>query len=209
MKSGVYHTKMSETLSNQSSHRERRRKRVFTVLFLITLVGLGYGLWWFLKQPVQGTIRAAVGGESTPQKKMSEKWLYQGKYITFSYEGSYEERSHQVFERPPVLESVLLTASSLDGRKIAVTVANRGTDDLESDPSYQMRMSDQATYEQSSFKTSSFQGEMFTQSEAPFEKTAFFTTRGLIVSVSLSSLFRVEGTAEEMEALLSDFHLSR
>lgn len=171
-------------------------------------VGLGYVLWWLMTQPVMGTVRVQEVEGTNLQEKNLKKQLYQGKYVTFSYEGGYEEKSHQLSPKGPVLESVLLTSSAIDGRKIAVTVANRGTTELESDPSYQIRVADRGTYTQSPFRNASFHGVLFEKKEAPFEKSIFLSSHGLIVSVALSSLFQLEGIDAELEALMSDFSIS-
>ncbi len=178
---------------------------MWLALLGITLAGLGV-LWWYLTRPVYGTIHTGLT-EENQGKKVPEKRLYQGKLVTFSHDGVYEERSHRIPESGPVLESILLTASTMDGQKIAVTVANRGTSDLESDPSYQVRVSDKS-YERSSFSIASYHGEMFEKKSAPYEKTAFFSVEGRIVTVAVSALFTGERLGSELESLLSDFTLT-
>ncbi len=125
--------------------------------------------------------------------------------MIFSYEGAYDEKSSQPLPNGPVLESVFLATDAIDGRKIAVSVANRGTNDLSSDPSYQIRVNERTVYSESSFRVGPYSGTMFEKTEAPFEKIAFFSTDGLIVSMALTSLFRAEGLGAELEALVSDF----
>lgn len=199
---------MSDTVSNQPSFWSKNKKKIIWGGLIVGFVGLGYVLWWLMMQPVMGTVRVREVEGTSLQEKNLKKRLYQGKYVTFSYEGGYEEKSHQLSPKGPVLESVLLVSSAIDGRKIAVTVANRGTTDLESDPSYQIRVADRETYKQSPFSQVPFQGVLFEKNEAPFEKTIFLSSHGLIVSVALSSLFRQEGIEAELEALMSDFSIS-
>lgn len=195
---------MSEVVSNQAPPKNKRKKMWLAILG-VTLTGLGI-LWWYLTRPVYGTIHTGVT-EENQGKKVPEKRLYQGKLVTFSHDGVYEERSHRIPEAGPVLESILLTASTMDGRKIAVTVANRGTIDLESDPSYQVRVND-ATFERSTFHISSQSGVMFEKKSAPFEKSAFFAVEGRIVTVAVSALFAGERLGSELESLLADFTLT-
>lgn len=198
---------MSETVSNQSSLWIRHKKKW---LFLIGILGVGLlvWLWWFLSQPVSGTIHTTSENAVSGDVQKAEKKLYKGKNITFSYEGSYEEKSSQVSSVGPIVESLLLVTPTLDGRKIAVTVAKRETDDLMSDPSYQVRVMNRDMYSQSAFVVASYEGVMFEKNEAPFEKTAFFSYRGLIVSIALTSLFHAENLEEELNALLLDFEVS-
>lgn len=195
---------MSEVVSNQAPQK-KKRKKMWLALLCVALTGLGI-LWWYLTRPVYGTIHTGVG-EQNQVDKVPEKRLYQGNFVTFSHDGVYEERSHRIPKTGPILESILLTASTIDGRKIAVTVANRGTSDLESDPSYQVRVSDDA-YERSSFSIASYHGVMFEKKSAPYEKTAFFAVEGRIVTVSVSALFTGDTLGSELESLLSDFMLA-
>lgn len=198
---------MSETVSNRSSGWARHRM-LWLLLLMSVVIGCLIWAWWFLSQPVFGTIQVMPEATAPANEKIIEKKLYQGKKMTFSYQGSYDQKSSRVSIDGPILESILLANSTLDGRKIAVTVANRGTSDLMSDPSYQVRLNDRKTYRQSSFSVGSYEGEMFETTEAPFEKTAFFSTHGLIVSMALTSLFQLEGLGVELEALLADFSVT-
>lgn len=198
---------MTETVSNQPSLWIRHKKIGLWLLGSAVLAGSIVWLGWFLTRPVSGIIHTPSLDTPESDVKRLEKRLYEGNNFSFSYSGNYEEKSHQTALQGPVLESLLLATAALDGRKIAVTIANRGVPDLMSDPSYQVRVSDRYRYQSSAFVISNYEGVIFEKTEAPFEKTAFFTTRGLIVSVALTSLFRADGMKEELEEILSDFDI--
>lgn len=198
---------MSEKESNGLSMWVRHKKAGFLLLMSV-IIGCFFWAWWFMSRPVFGTVHVMPVVTVPDDEITPERRLYKGKNMTFSYEGDYDEKSSQVSQDGPILESVLLATTTLDGRKIAVTIANRGTDDLASDPSYQFRLNERNIYKQSSFAEGSYDGVMFEKNEAPFEKNAFFSVQGVIVSVALTSLFRSESLGVELEALLADFKVS-
>lgn len=173
--------------------------------FFVTLLVVGlYFLWHFMNEKATGVVYQ-IEKDIFSSDKEQEIRLYKGKYVHFSSAGTYEEKTHEIPEKGPIKESILLATSGSDWKRIAVTVASRGTDDLSSDPSFQMRAHAPGEYEKSSFSQSQapFSGVFFEKNTQPFERTAFFALDEYIVSISATSLLRSDGLETELSEIIS------
>jgi len=188
----------------------RTQKKILWGGFFVTLLVVGlYFLWHFMNEKATGVVYGTEKEVSSPEKKQDIR-LYEGKYVHFSSAATYEEKTHEIPEKGPVKESILLATSGSEGKRIAVTVAFRGTDDLSSDPSFQMRANASGEYEKSSFSQSQapFSGVFFEKSTQPFERTAFFALDEYIVSISVTSLLRSDGLEAELSEIISSLQLT-
>lgn len=174
------------------------------VLFII----VGYFFWHLMNEKNTGKVRQG-GKEQSSLDKNQDLRLYTGKYLKFSYKGIYQERAHSIDESSPLRESVFLTTSDYEGKKIAVTVASRGTNDLSQDPSFQMRSNKPEEYQKSLFSQLAlpFSGVFFEKNTQPFEVTAFFSQKNSIVSISVISLFGIDGLKSELSDLIKSLEL--
>lgn len=199
---------MNTLKASDQKHVSLKRHRGVVLFLSLFAIGVGcFFLWRFLERPNIGTIypgKLPAVPESFAQNK--EKKQYTGKYIDFSYPALYFEKRHELPVNGPVKESVFLSANDVEGRKIALVVADRGTSDFMSDPSFQMRMKASSGYASSPLTDLPFQGILFEKNEAPFEVTSFFILQGLIVSVSVTSPFSIEGLKQELLTLLAGLH---
>ena len=173
----------------------------------LLLIG-GYFLWWFFQRKAVGTIRVTDLSTVESSDKMMEKRLYKGKFTTFSHGAIYEERAHLLPESSPLKESVFLSAMDVEGRSIAVTVVDRGTEDLSSDPAFQMRQMTTKEYHQKNFQEGVWRGILFEKSTAPFERTGFFAKNGFVMSVSVTSPFRGDDLEEEFLEIMKSLSFS-
>lgn len=195
-----------EPEQSQKSPYQKRRKFVWMGISLL-LIG-GYFLWWFFQRKAVGTIRVTDISTVESSDKMSEKRLYKGKFTTFSHGAIYEERAHLLPESGPLKESVFLSATDVEGRTIAVTVADRGTEDLSSDPAFQMRQMTTKEYHQKNFQEGVWRGVLFEKNTAPFESTGFFVKNGFIMSVSVTSPFRGDDIEDELHKIVRNLTFS-
>jgi hypothetical protein len=170
-----------ETIESEKPQKSPHQKRKIIVFMgiLLLLIG-GYFLWWLFQRKAVGTIRVMDLSIVESLDKKNEKKLYRGKFVTFSHGLMYEERAHLLPESGPLKESVFLFATDVEGRTIAVTVADRGTEDLSSDPAFQMRQITTKEYYQKNFQEGAWRGILFEKNRVPFERTGFFAKTALL-----------------------------
>ncbi|MBP9697664.1 MAG: hypothetical protein KBD65_00505 [Candidatus Moranbacteria bacterium] len=183
----------------------RTQKKILWGGFFVTLLVVGlYFLWHFMNEKATGVVYETEKDISSSDKEQEIR-LYKGKYVHFSSAGTYEEKTHEIPEKGPIRESILLATSGSDWKRIAVTVTFRGTDDLSSDPSFQMRANASGEYEKSSFSQpqAPFSGVFFEKNTQPFERTAFLPLNGYIVSISVTSLLRSKELETELSEIIS------
>lgn len=185
----------------------QKRKIIVLIGILLLLVG-GYFLWRVFRGKAVGTIQVQDPTALEFLDKKSEKKLYRGKFVTFSHGAMYEERAHLLPESGPLKESIFLSATDVEGRKIAVTVADRGTDDLSSDPAFQMRQMTKKEYHSKTFQESMWHGVVFEKNSVSFERTGFFAKNGFIVSVSVTSPFSGDSLEAEFLAIMQSLSFS-
>lgn len=184
-----------------------RRIILFFAFFLLGLMCLL--IWRFLQRPAMGTIhpgKTLVVSESFDGRK--EKKRYSGKYVDFSYTAAYLERRHDLPVNSPIKESISLSAEDIEGRKITLIVADRGTSDLASDPSFQIRNDTSGEYQSKPLQIANFQGMLFQKNTQIFEVTAFFPYQGHIMSISVTSPFSLEGLETELFDIVESLHLT-
>lgn len=186
------------------------KRRRMVLLFAFFLLGcICFWLWRFLQKPAVGTIRPGA----TPLAEQvftreKEKQRYTGKYLDFSHGAAYREKGHDLPVNGLIKESIFLSAEDIEGRKISLILADRGTSDLASDPSFQVRSDASGEYQSKSFQVANFQGTVFQKNTQIFEVTAFFSYQEYIVSISLTSPFTLEGLETELSAIMESLHFS-
>lgn len=185
------------------------RWRVFFGLVLCSLVGGGYFLWYFIQQPVRGTIY--TGTLSTPQFPDGENEieLYSGKYIEFSHGAEYDVKRHELPVKNPVYESVFLSVGDYEGQKIAVTIEERPLGDFESSPSVKMRLNEPKDYKKSVLRESGFEGYFFAKESPVFERDAFFFAEGKLVGIAITSPLTADGLQDELTTLLKGIKIKK
>ena len=197
-----------DNAGKEKESQPRSSKVLIYLYVLIVLSALGYALWFFLQKPAMGTVR--VGTEETKEAafdRSQEKKRYEGKYLSFSYSGTYEEKTHTLPVKNPVKESIFLSNSDLEGRKIAVMVEERPNGGLEESPSFQMRMMEEDIYQSESFSLNDFEGIIFSTDKSIFEQSAYFRYEGNIVTVTLTSALTDKGLKEELVEVVKSLHL--
>jgi hypothetical protein len=195
---------------SKKKHFVSKRHRYAVIFFVVFLLGLGcFLLWRFLQSPAVGTIRLGELPTVTESFDVSkEKKRYSGKYFDFSYVVPYVEKRHELPINGPIKESVFLSAEDVEGRKIALVLADRGTSDLTSDPSFQVRSDARGGYRSKTFAVGAFRGILFQKNTQIFEATAFFLYQGQIMSISITSPFDEEGLEAELSDIVESLRLT-
>ena len=184
------------------SQQVKTRKRSVVLLCLgLLLCGFLYFFWQFLQQPVVGTITTekAQKKDDGDQKKPI---LYQGKYLTFMYPSIYEEKAHEIPIKSPVKESIFLSAKDFEGQKIAIVAEERARGDMESSPSFQMRV-DKPEYDQEPVAIGWLSGFLFKKNSPVFEQTFFSHGTDFVVSISMTSPLSMDGLEQDLFALIA------
>ncbi len=141
-----------------------------------------------------GTISKSGQGEVAPVTQLQLDQRYDGKYVSFTYPGSYRLGNGITDER---LELVGTGKS----KQLVMTI---GKGALENDPSYNLRLSDPKAYKQLALSVDGLTGTVFTSTASGFEKTAYI--RGARwASVAISDVNSNDWSGD-LDQVLATFH---
>ncbi len=189
-------------IKNENPQKKPRKMVVF-FLGVAGLVFFGvFLLWRFLQKPAMGTVYLREASYQKVPDTNDEVQTYQGSLFSFSCLAKYTEKTDDKLKDGPIQESILLSNPRIEGKKITIIVANRQSSDLKSDPSFQMREGTPGVYQKKNVDFSGQHAVIFEKKNSVFEETAFFYHAPYIVSISLTSLFRVDGLEDELSHLL-------
>lgn len=177
---------------------KRHRGVVLFLLTAVIILGGFYCFWRFLERPALGTIHPGIVPKVPESFAASnEVKRYVGKYVDFSYAAVYAEKRHEIPESGPVKESIFLSVSDFEGRKIAVTIEDRGSVDFEASPSFYMRLNKPKEYGKEAFSENGFRGFFFAKKMAVFEQDVFFFDKGLLITLAVSSPTTMDGLRDD------------
>src|SRR3989304_3548038 len=114
-----------KTPAAKENNKKPRRFWVYITIILLLLFVVAYIIWTFLQKPVISDIRVGTKEPSADIIKKKEQKLYQGKYLAFSYPGDYQELTHAISAEKPIRENIFLSATDLEGQKVAEEVEER------------------------------------------------------------------------------------
>lgn len=194
--------------SDQQQERMWSKRTALAWVSIAMLCVVGYFLWQLLQKKVEGKIRVKEPESVEALHENNEKKLYKGKFVEFFHGDEYIEKSHSTLESGPIVETIFLATPDVEGQKLAVTVAYRGNANFASDPAFQFRQVTLGDYRSKSIQEGIWQGVLFENDAAPFEKTVFLEKNGYIMSISLSSPFGSDDLEEEILAIIRGFSFS-
>lgn len=182
---------------------KRHRGVVLFLLAGVLIAGTLYFLWCFLEKRAVGTIHpGALPKASESFVSGNQVKQYVGKHVDFSYPAVYLEKHHETPKNGPVKESIFLSATNFEGRKISLMVEDRGGTDFEASPSFQMRLNEAKEYEKEAFSENGFDGFLFAKKTQVFEQDAFFFGEGLFISVVLSSPTTMDSLKDDLMSVV-------
>lgn len=188
--------KQKQTMPLTKENPKRRfHFGVYVTVVPILFFAIAYLVWIFLQKPVMADLKVVVKKSKIDAGISKESKIYQGKYLSFSYPGDYQELTHTTPEEKerPIRETIFLSATDLEGQKIAIVVEERETGNFEESPSFQMRLLKPKEYVKESISENGFKGFIFKKNTQVFEEAAFIRKGNFIISVSLSSPMSTEG----------------
>lgn len=192
----------------QQKEKIQRKNRILVWICVVLFFAGGCFLWHFSQGKVVGKIQMKNLDPIGSLRENYIKKLYEGKFVEFFHEPGYMERSHFISENGPVIETILLSASDVEGQKIAVTVARRGSAGFVDDPAFQFRQTMSGEYYLKKFQENAWSGVLFEKNTSPFERTVFFEKNGYSISISITSPFGSDGLEEEVLSIVRDFSFS-
>lgn len=196
---------MTDGFQKEKQQLPRKRKYIYFILLFVIIVFCGaiYFLWHSLQAPAIGVIHPGTLPKKDEFDQGTETKQFVGKDFSFSYQGKYQEISHTLPEVGSIKETFFLSASDIEGKKIAVVEEERDGSTLDASPSFQMRRNDPKTYKKSTLRWESLDRVLFTKDSQVFEKTLFIQKKNFILSVSVSSPFSGETLSGDLENILN------
>ena len=157
------------------------------IIFVISaiVVVIGAMLYMFSQKPAVGTTKTVEKKEAAVQLSTDVPNFFEGKYVAFTYGQGYLEKSHEISEDGSgvILESAYFSNPSGVSKKIALTVRNFPSGNLEDVPDFKMRQLKSDSYRQVDFSEGEITGKAFVPADdGPFEKT-FFIKHGYFLAI--------------------------
>lgn len=141
---------------------------------------------WYFRGPAEGTVRIVENVSKEAKSETLPPKRFEGKYFSFSYPADYVAR--EVDSDVVSAEKGLFVASGSASRIIAFSVQEMVGKTLSDIPSYQLRsMVKKSEYRRLERKTDAFDAVVFVTSEGGYEKTAFVSRGGVLLTLSVSS----------------------
>lgn len=184
--------------SEAESSKKRKRFWIFLFIGLCTLFGILYAIWWYLQRPAVGEIRMNTVVTERNIDEEKKKTQYEGKYLTFLYETVYKEKSHTLPVKGPIKESIFLSSSDLEGKKLAIVVEERENGDFEASPGFQIRLHKPKEYERKDISITGYKGVLFIKNTVVFEQTFFLHDGNFVVTLSVTSPMSGEALGQEL-----------
>lgn len=186
-----------------TKNKKSRKKTLFLFGVFFLLGALFFVLWQYLSGPAIGTIQEGLlPSDEDLFETRNERKRYDGKYLSFSYPALFVSKTDTAPVNGPVKESIFLTETGFQSRKITVILEEREENNLEASPSFKMRLEKPKIYKKKLFSEGAFDGSLFEQDTPVFEQTAFFRDGKSILSVSVTSPTTLEGLEEELRRVV-------
>lgn len=196
---------MQEEVQEAKQKKKSFKKYLFLGIFCSFAGGIFF-LWQEMRAPVQGTIFQPKPVAEEAFAGTDERKTYQGEHIKFIYPGYFSEKSHEISQKEPVLESLLLTSLHSSGEKIAILVEKR-EGPFDEVPNIALRRQKNQGYSEEKAVFGERQAVIFLKQSQVYEMTAFFVEKGYVVSVSATSPVRFEGLRETLEKTLATLEI--
>jgi len=159
-------------------------KRII-LLFILALFVLGLAfLYFYAQKPAQGVAGSQISSQLAVSGNEEPPRIFEGKYLTFSYDGSYALKTHEIDLKPEaiILESAYLSQNLAISKKIGLTIRNLPSQNFEDDPSFKMRTLESEIYQKKEFDFGNVGGIFFTSTQqGSFEKTFFIKHQSFLL----------------------------
>lgn len=197
---------MQEEVQEVGRKKKSFKKYLFLGIFCLVAVGI-FSLWQKMHTPIQGSISKPKPAAEEAFVETTERKTYQGEHVRFVYPGYFNEKSHEISQENPVLESLLLTSLHSSGEKIAILVEKR-SEGLDGSPNINLRQQKKEEYTKEKAVFGERQALVFRKQSQVYEITAFFVEKGYVVSVSITSPITLEGLPEMLEKIVATLEVS-
>ena len=174
------------------------KKSKILVVVLVLLIGLASFISW-ASEKTTGTIQ--VSAPRTTQQAAAFK-IYDGKYITFRYLGTYDAK--QLKAENGDLELATLDAKTNYEKRLVVSVSALSSGSLTGDSNYGLRKSQPNNYRELAVTVDGAPATLFIKSDG-LEQTVFIPKDGRVASLSFVTVGTVGDLTAEVSALLATF----
>lgn len=202
-------TPVALAVASASGEVAKRPKRKWqTFFFVVVALGvIGCGLWWLFRQPSQGSIVTHVSEPLPPadSQEISRK-TFDGKYVTFSYDARYLDRSPRESVKNPIAERFFGARNDIEGQKLSLVVQDNSGYAFEEYSAYRIREMDQDHYAHEKITLHDSNIHLFETKSPVYEVAAFLQHHQLVASLVLSSPTSAEGLRAELIAILETWH---
>lgn len=174
------------------------RKKYLALPLVLAFVVVGLGIFWSLSRNEGQINDTAVAAQTRLPPYLS----YDGTYITFRYASKYQVEKLPVADKN--LELATLTANTVFGKKLAVSVAKTEDGTLDTNSAYILRKSHQDLYSVRSIKIDGGQAAAYTKNDG-LEETVFIPRGDKVAMFSFSTTGTVDDLKAESETVLESF----
>ena len=185
-----------EDEQEEDSRRGNIVRGAWTMVLVVLCVG-GYFVWKFATTPSVGTITSSGNAatlKATQSKEGeiedSEDKVFNGKYVSFSYDKSYIMKSHEDLtqKKEGIIETAYFTQPSINSSKIAITIENMTGKTMDDLSSYVLRKSKPDVYKPSKYDFGSVKGLTFSSlQEGKYERLYYISNGKYMAELALSS----------------------
>lgn len=182
--------------SEEDAKRGAIVRGIWTGVLIVLCIG-GYFVWRFATAPSVGTITSsgdAAALKAAQSKEIgaedSEDKVFNGKYVSFSYDKSYIMKSHEDLtqKKEKIIETAYFTQPSINSSKIAITIQDMTGRTLDDFSSYVLRKSKPDVYKSGKYDFGSAKGLTFSSlQEGKYERLYYISNGKYMAELVLSS----------------------
>lgn len=172
---------------DENSKTHHISRNIFLFLLLAAISGAVI-VYFYAQKPAQGIIKVAAQDQTTQNKQVDVLGVFTGKYLSFMYGSSYVLKSDNVTDGAGavILEQAYLSENSAISQKIALTVRNLPTHNLDDCPDFQMRTLKPERYRKENFSLGDMSGTSFKViDQGTFEKSFFLLHKDYLAIITL------------------------
>lgn len=180
---------------------KRNRRWFWLLLFVI----FGAGLWWAWETALQtnyGRVTTSPVRETVNRDTPKTRVIHTGKYFSFSYPSDFQQLGQADPVNYPLLERVVLSRGTVNGRKIVVLYQDIAGGPLGEYAAFRIRQDNPSQYFEETIEKRGYRATVFSKAESVFEVTAFLPHERHILSVAVTSPLGLSGLREELFEML-------
>jgi len=173
---------------NNKTSKGRRYFRIGALFLFIAIIAGAFLLWRAFQNPAIGVIKTTSETALPTETAKITFDRFEGKYFSFHHTSDYSVREHKDVNVSGgvILESDFLATSSINSKKIAITVEDMIGRRMEDSANYNLRKINPKKYREEKFSAGGSDGIAFTAITSDvYEKVIFFFRQDYLAEISL------------------------